>query len=152
MKMQAVLEENKYTTQIAGVLGEEIIDKLAIEVDNREILIYPGAIKHIKKRHPHAFRCYFRKMPEIIGSPDFIGTSGQNPKRIECVKQYKDSILVALKYNDDNQLFVSSMYIIEESRIEKRVSYGRLVRVERTISSHKANKQRYRNLVKNTRR
>lgn len=145
MKKHIVLEENKYVTQIAGILGEEVAEKLDLEGKQKEILIYPGAIKHIKKRHPHAFKCYFRKMPEILGDPDYIGMSGQNPARIEIVKRYKDSILVALKYNENNQLFVSSMYIIEDNRIEKRMSYGRLMPIEVTSTTQKATKQRYKN-------
>ncbi|MGL5675986.1 MAG: PBECR2 nuclease fold domain-containing protein [Cellulosilyticaceae bacterium] len=152
MKRQAVLEESKYKTQIAGVLEEAIATLLQVEVNQNEILIYPGAIKHMKKRHPHAFREYFKKVPEILANPDYVGMSGQNPTRIEFVKQYKESILVALKYNEDNQLFVSSMYIIEDNRIEKRMHYGRLMPSPIGKTTQKEQKQKYRNTHKGTRR
>ncbi len=153
MRRKDVLEENHYITQVAGVLKGEILEKIALQQITQTIIVYPGAIQHMKKRHPHAFRLYFRKIPEILAYPDFIGLSGKDgQKRIEVVKQYKDSILLALKYNDKGELFVSSMYIIEEKRIEKRKSYGRLIPIAPHPGQYHATKQRYRNTNKIKRR
>lgn len=121
-----VIKENKPMTQSIGNIRVEILDRLNLPIENRQIVIYPGAVRHIKKRHPHAFKVYFNKIPEVIESPDYVGMSSQDPKRIELIKKYKDNILVALKLDDESNLFVSSMYIIEENRIDKRVTYGRL--------------------------
>ncbi|MEG0012830.1 MAG: PBECR2 nuclease fold domain-containing protein [Cellulosilyticaceae bacterium] len=120
------LEENKDVTQTIGEISYEILELLNLAMENNKIFIYPGAIRHIKRRHPYAFKLYFKKIPEVIAYPDYIGMSSQNPKRIELVRCYKDNILVALKLDENYNLFVSSMYIIEENRIEKRVEYGRL--------------------------
>lgn len=126
MGKAVVIKKNKPITQNIGSIRNEILDILELAVENREIVIYPGAVRHIKRRHPHAFKIYFNKIPEVIQSPDYVGMSSQNPQRIELVKKYKDNILVALKLDGDQHLFVSSMYIIEENRIDKRVAYGRL--------------------------
>lgn len=121
-----VIKENKPMIQRIGNIRVEILDILNLTIENRQIVIYPGAVRHIKKRHPHAFKVYFSKIPEVIESPDYVGMSSQDPKRIELIKKYKDSILVALKLDEDSNLFVSSMYIIEENKIDKRLTYGRL--------------------------
>lgn len=138
------LEENRYTTQIIGRVPSEVWDILGLTMENKEVFIYPGAIRHIKKRHPHAFKLYLKKIPEVIQYPDYIGMSSQNPKRIELIRKYKDNVLVALKVDENYNLFVSSMYIIENSRVEKRVEYGRLqpIKLEK-LSIQK--KQKYRN-------
>lgn len=130
MGKSIILRQNKNATQRIGIIPNEITSTLNLPDRSEQIVIYPSAILHIKKRHPHAFKLYFQKIPEVIQSPDFIGVSGESPKRIELIKKYKETILVALKFDEDNNLVVSSMYIIEEHRVQKRLEYGRLAAVK----------------------
>ncbi|MGL6175071.1 MAG: PBECR2 nuclease fold domain-containing protein [Cellulosilyticaceae bacterium] len=145
-----IIEENKLSAQPVGILRDEILDRLKLQIENTQIIIYPGAVRHIKKKHPHAFKMYFSKIPEIIQDPDYIGISSQKPQRIELIKKYKDNILLALKFDENYNLFISSMYIIEETRIDKRLTYGRLEAIK--LEQQNAYKKgKYKNLVKTLR-
>lgn len=146
MTKKITLTETKYTTQLAGYLSEKVMEELNLCEKIREVVIYPGAIKHIKNRHSHAFKAYFNKIPMIIEEPDYVGISGKGEKRLEFVKQYKDYVLVALKYNDEGMLFVSSMYIIEPNRVVKREDYGRLTKILYESNSYRKHKQKYKNI------
>ncbi len=141
------IEEKKTTTQKVGELREDIKTLLKLSKESQKIIIYPGVIKHIKRKHPHAFKHYFHKIPEIIASPDYVGITARNYVRIEYIKRFKDPVLVALKYDDHQNLFVSSMYIIEESRVEKRLEIERIVPVIEGVHV-RAKKQKYRNQKK----
>lgn len=139
------IEERRYTTQCVGEIKGEIVDLLKLEVESKKIIIYPGSIQHIKRKHQHAFKSYFHRIPDIINNPDYVGISGNGAIRLEFVKKFKDSILVAIKYDDHNNLFVSSMYIIEDTTIDKRVAYGRLIEIPMQGIPVKEKKQKYRN-------
>lgn len=147
MSKNIVIEENKFNAQTVGMIRNEVLEKLELQIENKQIIIYPGAVRHIKRRHPHAFKMYFSKIPEVIQNPDYIGVSSQSPKRIELVKKYKDTILVALKFDDDLNLFVSSMYIIEDNRVDKRIVYGRLEAIK-SMDYEENKKGKYKNMPK----
>lgn len=136
--------ENCYITQCVGTLRKEIEEVLEINMTEKKILIYPSTVRHIKTRHPHIYREYLKKIPEILDTPDYVGVSFENPTRLEFIKQYKECLLVALKVDSQGNLYVSSMYAIDKERIEKRLSYGRLKHLE-VCPACKKKKQRYRN-------
>ncbi|WP_070000874.1 PBECR3 domain-containing polyvalent protein [Cellulosilyticum sp. I15G10I2] len=120
------LDKMSRQTQLVGYIRNEIIEQLELSINTKEIIIYPGVIKHIRERHPYTFRKYFHKLVEIIRSPDYIGAVYKDYHRIEFIKNYKDNILVALKVEENSPIFISSMYIITENAIEKRIETGKL--------------------------
>lgn len=132
MTPKIIVTEACYKTQLVGYLEGET-----------KVVIYPGAIRHIKRRHRYAFKKYFTKLPMIIDAPDYRGN--KNGESIELIKKYKDYVLVALKYNEKEELFVSSMYIIEAYRIEKRLEQGKMTKVVQRNESQKQRKQSYKN-------
>ncbi|MGL4363423.1 MAG: PBECR2 nuclease fold domain-containing protein [Cellulosilyticaceae bacterium] len=152
MKKQRELKISNYNTQVAGKIHEEIENLLQIDVNEYEILLYPGVIKHIKKRHTYAFKNYFKKIVEIISQPDFIGRSTENKNRFEFIKKYKDNVLLAMKVNENKQIFISSMYIIEGNRIEHRINDGRLIDMKNKLTISKPLKSRYKNKSRGSRR
>ena len=132
-------------TQLVGYMRNEILEVLKLEMFNKEIIIYPGAIKHIRERHPYAFKKYFHRLIEMINKPDYIGIADKENYKIEFIKTYKDNILVALKIDAGNHVFISSMYIIEESAIEKRIETGRLYKISLGATPDKE-KKHYKNI------
>lgn len=112
--------------QCIGRLPRNLSEMLCPEGQTAEIFIDEGTIRHIKRRHPYTYRTYFEKLCEVLSEPDYIGLYGLGANRVELVKKYKDIVLVALKVDDILGVFVSSMYIIEPHRIEKRIAYGKL--------------------------
>lgn len=128
--------------QCIGKLPDDLSEMLCLEGGCMEIFIDERAIRHIKKRHPYTYKTYFDKLSEILSAPDYIGIQGLVANRFELVKQYKDTLLVALKIDEMFRIFVSSMYIIESHRIEKRIAYGKLKVVDRSKTEYKRKKEK----------
>lgn len=116
--------------QCIGKLPGSLSQMLCLEGGRKEIFIDEGTKRHIKKRHPYTYKTYFNKLSEILSKPDYIGMYGLGRNRFEFVKRYKDTLLVALKIDEMFRIFVSSMYIVESHRIEKRIAYGKLKAVD----------------------
>lgn len=64
---------------------------------SREIKIFPGAIKYIKRQHPKDLKKYFDRIHKIISTPDFVGQNPNEPNSVELVKRFEDNVLVAIK-------------------------------------------------------
>lgn len=81
----------------------------------------------LAKKHYSALKI-IDNLPEIISSPDYIGTNpNEKDGSIELVKKYNDSILIGLKLDTkNNYVYVSTMFEIQESKLERRINSGRL--------------------------
>ncbi len=141
------LDKMSRNTQLVGYIRNEIIEKLQLNIINKEIIIYPGAIKHIRERHPYTYKKYFHKLVEIIQKPDYIGIAHNDYYRLEFIKNYGDNILVALKMEGNSIVFISSMYIITENAIKKRIMAGKLYPISLGSISDTGKKQ-YKNIKK----
>lgn len=128
--------------QCVGKLHDDLREVVCLESEMREIFIDEGTKRHIRRRHPYTYKLYFDKLVEVLREPDYIGVDELEKGRFELVKWYKDPLLVALKIDEQYGVFVSSMYIIEPSRIKKRVQYGTLKGIEIHRLTHKRNKLR----------
>lgn len=120
-----VLIENTHDVQVVGKLKQEIIDALNISLPCADILMYPGAIKHMKKRPDH-FAKYFHRIPEIIKSPDYIGINPTEPDSVELIKDFGNNVLVAIKLDPKGYLYLSSMYELTPQKVPKRLASGRI--------------------------
>jgi phage-Barnase-EndoU-ColicinE5/D-RelE like nuclease3 len=128
MTDRIVLEEFTSKIQTVGYLRQDIIDLLGIPLPAKEILMYPGAIKHMKKRPEH-FEMYFQRIPDIINNPDYIGVHPSELNSIEFVKVLEGNVLVAVKLDPKGYLYLSSMYELTPSKVPKRLKSGRLIQV-----------------------
>ena len=54
-----VLVEDTHDIQVVGKLKQEYIDILKLSLPCADIYMYPGAIKHLKKKHNEDFKKYF---------------------------------------------------------------------------------------------
>jgi len=84
----------------------------------------------IKQKH---FNClkHIDNIPNIIESPDFIGVNpNESGDTIELIKTFDKNILIGIKFNvDDNYLYVSTMYNIQDSKLERRLHSGRIKKI-----------------------
>ena len=116
-----------------GYLKKEIIDLLKINLKPGEIKLLSGGIKHIRKRRTNCFNSYINKIPDIIKSPDYIGTNPKYLKSVEYIKKIDKNILVAVRlshYGGLRGLSVATMYEITESKILSMLSYDRIIKMK----------------------
>lgn len=69
-------------------------------------------------------------IPDIIKSPDYVGINpNESDNTIELIKVFDKNILVGIKLNvEENYLYVSTMYDIQEAKLIRRLYSGRLVK------------------------
>jgi hypothetical protein len=121
---------NATTIQIVGELNLEAIKLLiGVEFPVPEVHMYPGAIKHAKKRHPGIIEQYGHLIPDIISNPDYIG---QNPKEtvpsLELIKLINPHLILAIKLDPSGYLFVGTFFDLKNGpeKVKKRLTSGRL--------------------------
>ena len=113
-----------------GYLKKEIIDLLKINLKPGEIKLLSGGIKHIRKRRINCFNRYINKIPDIIKSPDYVGTNPKYLKSVEYIKKIDKNILVAVRLSPYGGLSVATMYEITESKILSMLSYDRIIKMK----------------------
>ncbi|QXE18855.1 PBECR2 nuclease fold domain-containing protein [Clostridium sp. 001] len=123
------LKDNTNEVQVVGNLEQKYINMANSNVPSGEVRMNPGAIKHIKKKHPDDFKKYFQNIPEIIESPDYVGQNPKEKDSIELVKVIDGDVLVAVKLDPSGHLYFSSMYLLAPSKVPKRLKSGRLKKV-----------------------
>jgi len=123
------LEDNPTKKQVVGTLRQDIIDLLNLKLPAADILMYPGAINHIKKGHMDIFEQYFQSIPDIISNPDYVGTNPTVPNSVELVKVFEDNMLIAVKLDPTGYLYFSSIYDITPGKLQNRLDSGRLKKI-----------------------
>ncbi|WP_140349578.1 PBECR2 nuclease fold domain-containing protein, partial [Bacillus thuringiensis] len=105
-----------------------IIDKYELECDSNDVKMYPGAIKHIQRKHPGIYERYSGNIKDIIENPDYVGNNPKEPNSVELIKVIDEHILIAIKLDPSGYLFLSSMYDMNNGpvKVEKRLKSGRL--------------------------
>jgi hypothetical protein len=117
---------NSSNKNIVGFLKQEIIDLLSIELKAGDIRLFPGSVKHIKKRRLNCYKRHKNKIPEIINTPDYVGTSPKYPNSVKFIKKYNDNILVAIRLENLKGLCVVTMYDVTESKIVNMLKHNRI--------------------------
>lgn len=93
-----------------------------------------GLRAHIQKRHPNELN-NLGYVPSIILDPDYVGKNPREPDSIELVKVLSGNIMVCIKLDqNENYLFVASVFEISEGKLNNRLNSGRLKMVDK---SHK---------------
>ena len=126
---QYKIDINATTIQIVGELNIEAVKKLiGIEFPDGKVYMYPGAIKHIKKRHNGLIEQYGHLIPVIIANPDYVGQNPKEPNSVELVKVITEHFLVAIKLDPSGYLFLSSFYDLDNGpyKVQARLRSGRL--------------------------
>ena len=83
----------------------------------------------IKRNHLDCLK-YINKLQEIIKNPDYIGVNpNESGDSVELVKKYSDNVLIGIKVDlSSNILYVSTMYNLQEQKLQRRIHSGRLVK------------------------
>ncbi len=111
---------------LLGVYSELYNQLLGINLPTTEIWQYPGFEKHVAKKHKNCL-CYIDKIKEIINNPDYISVNSKIPNSIEFIKRYSDIILLSVNLDMNNgYLYVSSLYNIEEAKLDRKRHSGKL--------------------------
>lgn len=90
-----------------------------------------GLVKHLIKRNHTDCIQYIDYIPLIIRDPDYIGVSPRQNQDIELVKRFDKNVLIGIKLDKGNEyLFVATMYILQDAKLERRLFSGRLKRLK----------------------
>lgn len=117
-------------TQIIGLIPLCIIDYYSLTCASPEVYLPPGVIKHLKKRnHWDDFLAHYEQIPSIISTPDYVGQNPKEPHTIEIYKSLSEHIILPIKLNESDALFMSSFYTLDNglSKIEKRIRTCRIL-------------------------
>jgi len=121
---------NSEDKNIVGFLELHIIKLLNLDLEPGEIKLYSGGIKHIKKRRLDCYNNYKDKIPEIIKTPDYVGSHPKYRNSVDFIKRIDDNILVVIGQNYAKNLCVITMYDITDSKITSMLKCGRIKKIE----------------------
>lgn len=115
-----------------GKYNKRFNDLLNINITQEQIYRSTGLITHLIKRNHENCLKYIDYISDIIEHPDYIGVNpNEKNASIELVKKYKDNILLGIKVDiSTNSLYISTMYDLQESKLQRRIYSGRLVKYE----------------------
>lgn len=112
---------------------------LNIDYDELDIYKSDGLLKHMKKRnHKNCLR-YVNNIEDIISNPDYIGINPKESGRsLELIKRYENNVMVGIKLDvKNNYYYISTMFEIQESKIERRLHSGRIKKFSVDIKKNK---------------
>ena len=115
-----------------GNYNKKFNDLLGINITQEEIFRSKGLPAHLVKRNHGNCLKYIDYISDIIEHPDYIGINPNEPNSsIELVKKYKNNILLGIKVDlSTNSLYISTMFDLQESKLQRRIHSGRLVKYE----------------------
>ena len=108
-----------------GVYLQKYNDLLGINLPCGDIFQSDGLFQHVLSHHPDDAE-FFLKIPEIIASPDYIGTDPNDPNGVEFIKKVDPYLLVAIRLDQKaGYLYVASLYNQTEAKLLRRINSGR---------------------------
>ena len=111
-----------------GEYNQQFNNLLNIEITQTQIFRSEGLGTHLIKRNHLDCLQYLDRISDIIKDPDYIGINpNEKDSSIELVKQYEDNVLIGIKVDTSADiLYVSTMYTVQQSKLERRIHSGRL--------------------------
>ena len=116
--------------QKVGTLDIDAVKQLTgVEFPVADVYMYPGAIKHVKRRHPGVMETYGHLIPGMISNPDYIGCNPKIPDSVELIKVVSEHILLSIQLDPSSYVFVSSFYRLDNgiAKVHRRLASGRIV-------------------------
>ena len=113
-----------------GTYNDKFNKILNINITQKDIFVSDGLKTHLIKRNHLDCLKYMNKLKEIIKNPDYIGVNpNESGDSVELVKKYADNVLIGIKVDlSSNILYVSTMYNLQEQKLQRRVHSGRLIK------------------------
>ncbi|TAH69998.1 MAG: hypothetical protein EWM47_05835 [Anaerolineaceae bacterium] len=111
-----------------GEFSDKFNNLISANIPLLKIYCSKGLRTHLIKREHYSCLPYINAIPDIIENPDYIGINpNENETTIELIKVYNKNILIGIKLDaDENYLYVSTMYELQESKLIRRLHSGRL--------------------------
>ncbi|RMD04426.1 hypothetical protein D9O40_01830 [Clostridium autoethanogenum] len=111
-----------------GRFYQKLNDIIGSNLPLQKIYRSKGLPAHlIKEKH---FNClkHIDDISNIIKNPDYVGINpNEKGDTVELIKVLNKNILVGIKLDvDENYLYVSTMYDIQESKLRRRLHSGRV--------------------------
>ncbi|ADK16948.1 MULTISPECIES: hypothetical protein [Clostridium] len=111
-----------------GRFYQKLNDIIGSNLPLQKIYRSKGLPAHlIKEKH---FNClkHIDDISNIIKNPDYVGINpNEKGDTVELIKVLDKNILVGIKLDvDENYLYVSTMYDIQESKLRRRLHSGRV--------------------------
>ena len=131
------MESRFCTYKRVGYLRQRIANELGIEFTG-VIYASPGVLKHIIKRHGRQLNKKTRDsilewMKKILEEPDYIGIykneGGQTA--VEFIKRVYTNLLLGVEVDEEQEyIYVTTMYPITDKKIENRIYSGKLIDIK----------------------
>ncbi len=110
-----------------GLLKQEVINILKVNLSPAGIFLLMGGIKHIRNKRYRCFRNYLNEIPEIIKNPEYVGTNPKYPNSVEFLKNIRGkNVLVAINTSPQKILKVSTMYTVTSSKLTNMLEHKRI--------------------------
>ena len=114
-----------------GLLKQEVINTLKVNLLPAEIYLLMGGIKHIRNKRQTCFKNHLNEIPEIIKNPEYIGTNPRYPNSVEFLKEIRGiNVLVAISINSQKVLQVSTMYTVTSSKLATMIEHNRMKKLK----------------------
>jgi hypothetical protein len=113
-----IIQIGKITPKVAVILD-------VVPVDS-PILLSESTINHIQNRHPKDYARYGKYIAKIINTPDYVGLRPTDGT-VVYVKEFtfeNENVKLAVRATKKGVLFVRSLYVITESRLDNYLKKG----------------------------
>ncbi len=118
---------------LVGKYNKKFNDILGINITQENIFLSEkGLPTHLVKRNHGNCLKYMDNISDIIAHPDYIGVNpNESAPSIELVKIYEDNVLLGIKVDfSADSLYISTMFDLQESKLQRRIHSGRLKKYE----------------------
>lgn len=126
------------TYHIIGTIDENLTKNTQFS-NAGTLFAAPGVIRHVQK-HLSEFSDKEKEdiistMKDIFNNPDYVG---QHPKKIgqalEVIKKLDNNILLSIEIDKtEGYNYVSSMYVITQSKLDRRIQSNRAIEISNNI-------------------
>lgn len=124
------IDINGTNIQTVGKIDLATVHRLTgLTFPSADVRIFPGALKHIRKKHAAILNQYGHLIPSIIARPDYIGRHPNNSNSVELIKKVGTDVLLSIELDPSGYLYISSFYELNNApvKIQKRLDSGRIV-------------------------
>ena len=114
-----------------GEMYQGINDTVGSNLPLCKIYRSKGLMTHlIKQRHLSCIK-HIDDISDIINNPDYIGINpNEDGDTIELIKIFDKNILLGIKLSEDEDyLYISTMYELQQNKLERRLHSGRILKV-----------------------
>jgi hypothetical protein len=119
-----------------GRLSKEIIRLLNINHQECDIIMWEDKFQYIHKhikdfKTPDSFYNCISKIPEVIGTPDYVGIH-PTKKSIEYIKRIDELLIVAIRIKS-GKLALKTVFPLSEEQLRDYLNSNTVIKMNETI-------------------